>query len=93
MILSIVILIGVSKMGIKDKRKNIKHGRYSTALILPANLKKGATSTLAANRVILVDPRGEICADDLLEFLEVYIEPAFWPWLKRKEETNNAKQL
>lgn len=72
-------------MGIKEKRSNIPHGRYSTALILPANLEKGKESTLAANRLILVDPRGEITEDDLLEFLERYIEPAFWPWLKEKE--------
>jgi len=72
-------------MGIKEKRSNIPHGKYSTALILPANLKKGKNSTLAANRLILVDPRGEINEDDLLEFLEKYIEPEFWPWLKTKE--------
>jgi len=78
-------------MGIKEKRSNIPHGRYSTALILPANLKKGKESTLAANRLILVDPRGEITEDDLLEFLERYIEPAFWPWLKGKEDTKNEQ--
>ena len=71
-------------MGIKDRRSNIKHGRYSQALILPAMLKKGKESTLAANRLILVDPRGEITEDDLLEFLETYIEPNFWPWIKSK---------
>ena len=73
-------------MGIKERRSNIPHGRYSTALILPAYLKKGKESTLAANRLILVDPRGEIPEDDLLEFLEKYIEPEFWPWLKEKEK-------
>ena len=71
-------------MGIKDRRSNIKHGRYSQALILPAMLKKGKESTLAANRLILVDPRGEITEDDLLEFLETYIEPNFWQWIKSK---------
>ena len=72
-------------MGIRDKRSNIKHGRYSTALVLPANIEKGAESTLAANRLVLVDPRGEISERDLLEFLETYIEPNFWPWIKEKE--------
>ena len=72
-------------MGIKDRRSKIKHGRYSQALVLPSRLKKGRESTLAANRLILVDPRGEITEDDLLEFLETYIEPNFWLWIKSKE--------
>ena len=72
-------------MGIKDRRANIKHGQYSQALVLPSKLKKGKESTLAANRLILVDPRGEITEDDLLEFLETYIEPNFWLWIKSKE--------
>jgi len=72
-------------MGIKDKRANIKHGRYSKALVLPASIEKGQHSTFAANRLMLVDPRGKISEQDLLEFLETYVEPNFWPWLKEKE--------
>ena len=72
-------------MGLKDKRSNIKWGRYSAALVLPAALEKGRQSTLAANRLILVDPRGEITEDYLLEFLETCIEPNFWPWIKSKD--------
>jgi len=72
-------------MGLKDKRSNIKWGRYSCALVLPASIEKGDQSTLAANRLILVDPRGKIPESDLLEFLEAYIEPNFWPWIKKKE--------
>ena len=70
-------------MGIKDRRSNIPHGKYSKALVLPASIEKGEHSTLAANRLILVDPRGEISESDLLEFLETHIEPNFWPWLKK----------
>lgn len=76
-------------MGLKDRRSNSSHGRYSKALVLPAKLKIGKQSTLAADRLILVDPRGEIDEDDLLEFLETYIEPKFWPWVKEKELKNN----
>jgi hypothetical protein len=71
-------------MGLKDRRTNIPHGRYSTVLVLPAKLKKGKESTLAANRLILVDPRGEINEDDLLEFLERVVEPKLWPWIEQK---------
>lgn len=76
-------------MGLKDRRSNIPHGRYSKALVLPAKLKTGKESTLAANRLILVDPRGEIDEEDLLEFLERYIEPKFWPWVKEKKVLSN----
>lgn len=73
-------------MGLKDRRSNIPHGRYSKALVLPASIEKGDQSTLAANRLMLVDPRGEIPEADLLEFLETCIEPQFWPWIKKKRE-------
>lgn len=73
-------------MGLKDKRSNIARGPYSKALIIPAKLKTGEQSTLAANRLMLVDPRGEIPEDDLLEFLETYIEPEFWPWIAKKKK-------
>ena len=72
-------------MGLKDRRSNIKQGGYSRVLVLPASLEKGEESTLAANRLLLVDPRGEIPESDLLEFLEAFIEPNFWPWIKEKE--------
>lgn len=79
-------------MGIKDVRSNIKHGRYSRALVLPANLKIGEKSTIAANRLILVDPRAEIKEDDLLQFLEEYVEPQFWSWRKlRSKERLGSK--
>jgi len=73
-------------MGFKDRRANNPSGKYSSALILPAKIAKRKESTLAANRLILVDPRGEICEDDLLEFLEQHVEPIFWPWLGKKQE-------
>ena len=79
------------KMGIKDRRSNIKWGRYSRAIILPAAIEKGVTSTLAANRIMIVDPRGEISEEDLLEFLEQYVEPKFWPWLKKKQKEKEKR--
>jgi hypothetical protein len=75
----------IPKMGYKDRRRNNPHGKYSAALVLPAKIERGEESTLAANRLILVDPRGEISETDLLEFLERCIEPQFWPWLKEKQ--------
>jgi len=80
-------------MGFKDRRSNHPHGRYSTALVLPAGIKKGKESTLAANRLILVDPRAEISEDDLLEFLEMYVEPHFWSWYSRKRAEAGCKPI
>ena len=79
-------------MGIKDKRTNIRHGRYSRALVIPAAIEKGAQSTLAANRLMLVDPRGKISESDLLEFLENIIEPNFWPWIAKKKEERDFER-
>ena len=72
-------------MGIKVRRNNLLHGVYSRAVVLPASLQKGKTSTLAANRIIILDPRGLISEDLLLEFLEEILEPLFWPWLQKKK--------
>jgi hypothetical protein len=73
-------------MGIKTRRANLPHGGYSTVVILPAALQKGKMSTMACDRIILLDPRGIISEDLLLEFLEDVFEPLFWPWLQKKKE-------
>lgn len=78
-------------MGLKDRRSNIKWGRYSSVLVLPASLEKGKESTLAANRLVLVDPRGEIDERDLLEFLETHVEPHFWSWIKNKQDSHGKE--
>ena len=79
-------------MGLKDRRANNPHGKYSKSLVLPAKLKIGKESTLAANRLILVDPRGEINEDDLLDFLEKYIEPQFWSWFAKKQKESQTHE-
>jgi hypothetical protein len=78
-------------MGIKDRRSNIKHGRYSNVLVIPASIEKGVESTLAANRLLLVDTRGEISESALLKFLEDCIEPRFWAWLKNNKMSSEKK--
>jgi len=75
-------------LGIKDKRAVLKLAKYSRAVTIPAKLKTGDFATLAADRLILLDPRGEITKEDLLEFLEKYVEPNFWPWIKKKDGSN-----
>ena len=78
---------------LKDRRSNIRWGRYSSVLVLPASIEKGRESTLAGNRLLLVDPRAEINEDDLLEFLETFVEPYFWPWyLKKRKDQRRRPQ-
>jgi len=75
-------------MGFKAKRKNVPVGRSSKAMILPSVIEIGPESTIAGNRLILSDPRGEISPEDLLEFFEEHVEPRFWQWMQeRKAQT------
>lgn len=71
-------------MGAKSRRKKIDH-TSSRAVTIPKELDRGTGdhATLAYDRIILMDPRGEIEEDLLLEFLES-IEPRFWRWLEEK---------
>ena len=70
-------------MGIADRRKIHRTGNYTRAVSLPASLRMGSEASIAANRLVLLDPRGEIPEDDLLDFLEEEIEPRLWPWLEK----------
>lgn len=79
---------GADHMGLATRRKVTPRGTRgaSKSIVIPSQLKTGEVATMAANRLIVLDPRGEISEDDLLEFLEQYIEPSFWPWLKEKQK-------
>lgn len=78
-------------MAVKGRRKNFKIGG-STAFTIPSDMSTGEDSTLAADRIMLVDPRGEISPEELEEFLEGYIEPEFWKWHEnKKKKANNGK--
>lgn len=74
-------------MGLATRRRVTPRGARgaSRSIVIPSKLKTGQTATIAANRLMIVDPRGEISEDDLLQFLEKFVEPQFWPWLKSKE--------
>ncbi len=37
---------------------------------------------MAGNRLLLLDPRGLISEDDLMDFMEEFVEPHLWSWLK-----------
>jgi len=74
-------------MGLATRRRVTPRGAQgaSRSVVIPSKLKTGETATIAANRLMIIDPRGEINENDLLEFLETHIEPNFWPWLKQKK--------
>jgi hypothetical protein len=82
-------------MGLKDRRTAIELGD-SIAITIPFVLidkeRKPKEVTLAADRLMIVDPRGEINEDELLEFLEEHLEPEFWAWYKKRKESKGKKK-
>ena len=84
------LYFGDSLLALKRTQKNIKFGD-SRVLTIPSQLVIGERSSVAANRLFLADVRGEISEDDLLEFLETHIEPAFWKWIEEKKKEATKK--
>ena len=66
---------------LKSRRKVYRVGG-SSCLTIPAPLVKGDEVTLAADRLMLVDLRGEVSEDDLLRLLES-LEPRAWRQIER----------
>ena len=58
------------------RRQRVSRHGDSDMLVIPAALVKGKEATLAAGRLMLVDPRGEISEAELGRLLESLIEPA-----------------
>ena len=69
---------------IKGRRRNYQLGG-SKAVTYPSNVLVGEEASIAGNRLLLIDPRGEISEDDLLEFMEKHVEPVFWDWWQAKK--------
>jgi len=72
-------------MGLTDRRKIHKEGRFSKSVILPAGLRTGEYATLAADRLVLIDPRGETPPDVLLDLMEKHLEPIIWRGIANKD--------
>lgn len=75
---------------IKSRRKNYQLGG-SKAVTYPSDTTVGEEATLAGNRLLLIDPTGQIHEDDLAEFLEAYVEPTFIKWWQQKEASRRPK--
>ncbi len=67
---------------IKGRRRNYQLGG-SKALTYPSDVTVGEEATVAGNRLLIIDPRGEIDENDLMEFMENYVEPTFWKWWRQ----------
>ena len=74
---------------IKHRRRNYQLGG-SKALTYPSDVMVGDEATVAGNRLLIIDPRGEIDENDLMEFMESYVEPTFWKWWRTKEAAKRA---
>lgn len=68
---------------LKCRRHNYRLGG-SKAMTYPGDAVVGPEATMAGNRLLIVDPRGEIDENDLAEFVENHVEPAFKRWRTRK---------
>ncbi len=75
---------------IKSRRRNYQIGG-SKAVTYPSDITVGEEATLAGNRLLLIDPKGEIDENDLEEFLEKHVEPVFWKWWEQKKAAKRPK--
>jgi hypothetical protein len=76
---------------IKSRRKNYQLGG-SKAVTYPSGIIVGEEASIAGNRLLLIDPRGEIGEDELLEFMEKHVEPAFWSWWEGRKRSLPAPE-
>lgn len=73
----------------KTKRRNIQLGG-SKAVTFPAGLSVGEETTMAGNRLLILDTTGDIPEDALLDFLVEQVEPVFWEWWKVRKYREEA---
>ncbi|KXA89408.1 hypothetical protein AKJ57_05345 [candidate division MSBL1 archaeon SCGC-AAA259A05] len=71
-------------MTISVRRRIRKAGsnRASSYINVPSPVKTGEEVTIAVDRILIADPLGKIPKEDLHEFMEEFVEPAFWEWRK-----------
>jgi len=76
---------------IRARRRNYKLGG-SLAVTYPVGVAVGEEASIAGNHLLLIDPRGEINEDDLLEFMERHVEPAFWRWWESRRRAHGLPE-
>lgn len=78
-------------MGVTVRRKVRKAGskRKSSYINVPSPVRTGEEVTIAVDRILIADPLGKISKEDLHEFMEEFVEPAFWKWRKEKEGSDD----
>ena len=75
---------------VKGRRRNYQLGG-SKAVTYPSDIAVGEEATLASNRLLLIDPLGQIDENELAEFMETHIEPAFVKWWRQKEAARRVR--
>lgn len=64
-----------------------KVGRVKSRLIrLPRNIVVGKSVCIAGGRLLIIDPRGEIDENELLEFYERELEQKIWDWCSGRQK-------
>ena len=74
---------------IKSRRRNYQLGG-SKALTYPSDVVVGDEASVAGNRLLLIDPRGEIDENDIRENNGCWGEGPFWKWWRQKEAVRRA---
>jgi len=75
------------------RRQRVSRHGDSDMLVIPAALVKGKEATLAAGRLMLVDPRGEISEAELGRLLEELVEPALHGAVVVVQPTRAARRI
>ena len=75
---------------IRDKRKNFNIGG-SKGITYPHVIAIGEESTLAGNRLLVIDPQGKVPPELLLKFHEQHIEPHIHDLLQQIEKKASEK--
>jgi len=78
-------------MGVKGRRRIYKSGG-SKVMTLFRDLATGKEATVAANRLLIADPSGEIPEDELHDFLEKEVEPLLQLRLFRRARQSESMQ-
>ena len=79
-------------MGVVETSKIYRLGDKSNPsrlVRLPRSLKIGEKATMAGDRLLLLDPRGEIAPELLLDFFEKEVEYRFWKWMEERGKNKN----
>ena len=73
------------------RRQKVLHLSRSRAVVIPHGIESADEATLAVDRLLLVDPRGEFSEADLGRMLE-HLQPLIWKTEAEDDEDGNLRR-